>query len=248
MEKVRLQKWLAQIGICSRRKAEQWIADKRLTINGRIAVAGDQVRGPEDSIELDGDQLKGVKPPKVYWMLHKPDFYLTSHKAEGGKQRIYDLPKLKQLKFRVFPVGRLDYRTEGLLLLTNDGALSHRLCHPEYKQPRKYQVLVNGRLSKEQLSLIRSGISLDDRPVRCEIGHAHGVSLGKSKGCWYLVTVREGRNRLVRRVFEYLDFKVIRLIRYGFGGLRLPSDLNPGHYRQLSSDEITNLKKSVDLF
>lgn len=247
MEKIRLQKWLADLGLCSRREAERWMLQDRLKINGKLARPGDHVCHEHDKVELDGEVLGTKQPPKVYWLFHKPDKFLTSHRREDDKERIYDLPNLSQLSFRIFPVGRLDYRTEGLLLLTNDGELSYRLCHPKFKQPRKYQVLINGKLTKAQLSALRKGITLDDGPVRCEIGHAQGVNLGKTKGCWYLITVWEGRNRLVRRIFESMDLKVVRLIRYGFGDLRLTDQVQPGSYRQLSQKEIQYLKKSVRL-
>lgn len=247
MESIRLQKWLANIGLCSRRTAEQWMNENRLKINGKFARPGDRVSVGSDQVELDGQPIRNTPAPKIYWIFNKPDGYLTAHKPQEGKPCIYELPRLKNLSFHMFPAGRLDYRTEGLLLLTNDGELSYRLCHPRYKQPRKYQVLVNGKLTKAQLLSLRSGITLEDGPVNCEIGHAHSVPLGKSKGCWYLVTVREGRNRLVRRMFEHLNLKVLRLIRYGFGNLRLSEELLPGHYRQLHAKEIQQIKKSVSL-
>ncbi|SME90060.1 23S rRNA pseudouridine2605 synthase [Pseudobacteriovorax antillogorgiicola] len=177
-------------------------------------------------------------------MLNKPDFYLTSHKGDGGKDTVFDLPVLKNVPFKLNTVGRLDYRTEGLLLLSNDGAFIHHLTHPKYKMPRHYYALVNQKLSKDQEAEIKKGITLDDgKTGLVDIRHAQRMNLGKSQGSWYYLTVHEGRNRLVRRIFEHFDIKVVRLIRFGFGDLRLPEDLKPGEYRQLSSEEIAKLKK-----
>lgn len=148
----------------------------------------------------------------------------------------------------VSPVGRLDFRTEGLLLLTNDGELARRLMHPKFEVPRYYHVLVSGELRSGDEDAIRRGITLEDGPTsNVDIVFSNNVDLGKSKGSWYHVTVREGRNRLVRRLFEAINYKVIRLVRFGYGDLRLPQDLEPGGYRQLNSEEIRKLKHLVQL-
>ena len=181
-------------------------------------------------------------------MVHKPDRYLTSHKRDGDKQTIFELPALNQVPFKLNSVGRLDYRTEGLLLLSNDGDFVHHLTHPKFKVPRYYYALVNKKLTKEQENIIRDGVPLEDgKTGPIEIQHAQSMNLGKSKGSWYYLTVHEGRNRLIRRIFEHFDLKVVRLLRVGFGGLRLPDDLKPGEYRQLASEEIVNLKKMSKL-
>ncbi len=181
-------------------------------------------------------------------MLNKPDLYLTSHKGDENKQTIFDLPALKYVPFKVNAVGRLDYRTEGLLLLSNDGDFIHRLTHPKFKVPRYYYALVSHKLSAEQLKNVRSGVALSDgKTGPIEIQFAQGMNLGKSTGSWYYLKVHEGRNRLVRRIFEHFDFKVIRLVRAGFGDLRLPDSLASGEYRQLNSAQIKQLKKAVGL-
>lgn len=181
-------------------------------------------------------------------MLNKPDSFLTSREDDRGRPTIFDLPKLKGLPFIISPVGRLDYRTEGLLLLSNDGELVHRLTHPSFKVPRCYHVLANGKLTKEQEREIRSGLTLKDGPVRgTKIRSIQRQNMGATPGNWYDVTVAEGRNRLVRRIFEYFDLKVVRLIRYQYGELELPSDLAPGDYLQLTSDQIRALRKATQL-
>ena len=181
-------------------------------------------------------------------MLNKPDEVLTSRVDGFQRTTIYDLPSLRKVPFLVAPVGRLDYRTEGLLLLTNDGELANRLCHPKYKVPRHYHVLIIDRLTDEQERAIKKGVTLEDGPTGpCELHYAHGKNLGQSRGSWYMITVGEGRNRLVRRLFEHFNYKVVKLIRVGFGDLGLPEDLKPGEYRQLTSDQIASLKHATDL-
>jgi 23S rRNA pseudouridine2605 synthase len=231
------------MGVSSRREAEQWIAAGRIAINGEVVVNPAVQFDPErDELTVDGRKIGHKAPPRVYWLLHKPDQVLSSRRSDGGKMTLYDLPALQGLSFRVLPVGRLDYRTEGLLLLSNDGDFIHRMTHPRFKMPRHYYVLINGKLPDDALRTIRRGVELDDGPVRrCEIQYLHGKNLGASRGSWYMITVFEGRNRLVRRIFEHFDCKVVRLIRYGFGPLRLPEDLRPGEYRQLRTEELKTL-------
>jgi 23S rRNA pseudouridine2605 synthase len=247
-EKLRLQKWLSELGIASRRQAETWITEGRLTVNGELAKLGVKVDPQNDQISLNGKPIKNDMPPRVYWLLNKPDQVLTSSKDSFDRQTIYDLPRLKGLKFKVDPVGRLDYRTEGLLLLTNDGELLSRFTHPKYEIPRHYQALVSGRLTDEELEKVRAGIKLEDgKTGPVQIDYANAQNLGASTGCWYLVTIKEGSNRHVRGLFEHYGLKVVRLIRYGIGSLRLDESLPPGEYRQLNSEEIAELKASVDL-
>ena len=161
---------------------------------------------------------------------------------------MFELPSLKNVPFKLNAVGRLDFRTEGLLFLSNDGDFVHHLTHPKYKVPRHYYALVNKKLTAGQEAEIKKGLELKDgKTGPITIQHAQSMKLGKTTGNWYYLTVHEGRNRLIRRVFEHFDLKVVRLIRFGFGDLRLPEDLKPGEYRQLSSDEITRLKKASQM-
>jgi 23S rRNA pseudouridine2605 synthase len=251
MAEIRLQKYLSELGIASRREAETWIKEGRIALNGeKVTVLGTKINPETDRLSVNGKPVQPTKvPPKVYWLLHKPDLVLTARPDESSdKQTIYDLPKLAKNKFLVSPVGRLDYRTEGLLLLTNDGDLNYRLSRPEFHVPREYQVLSSEKLTPEQLGIIKKGFELEDGPVKnIKIEFVHGVNLGQSKGSWYMVTVHEGRNRLVRRIFEYFNSKVVRLIRVGFGDLRLTPELKPGEYRQLTPSEISNLKRSAKM-
>lgn len=220
-----------------------------MTVNGTVVrELGTRVEPGVDRVTVDGRAVDAAPPPRVYWMLNKPDEVLTARQDDFHRTTIYDLPKLKKAPFLVAPVGRLDYRTEGLLLLTNDGELANRLCHPRYKVPRHYHVLVTGKLSEEQERQIASGVELEDGKTEpALLRYAHGKALGASRGSWYTITVQEGRNRLVRRLFEHFDMKVVRLIRVGFGDLRMPEDLAPGDYLQLTSDQIHALKRATEL-
>ena len=217
----------------------------RVSINGKtVTEMGSLIDPASDELAIDGKPVTRQAPPKVYWMLHKPDMTLSSTKPEEGKDTIFDLPSLRGLSFQVYTAGRLDYRTEGLLLLSNDGQFIQHLTHPKYGVARHYYALVTNKLSDQQLAMLRKGIQLEDGPVKgVEIQYAHGKKLGAGRGSWYIVTVHEGRNRLVRRLFEHFELKVVRLIRYGIGDLRLPEDLKPGQYKQLSPAQIRDLKK-----
>jgi len=248
MTEMRLQKWIAQLGLASRREAEKWIEEKRVLVNGEIPELGSKVDPDKDEIVIDGKRLSQSAPPRVYWLLNKPDQVLTSRNDEFQRATIYDLPALRAMPFLVSPVGRLDFRTEGLLLLTNDGEMSRRLMHPKYEVPRHYHVLISGKMSDAEEEKIRRGMILEDGPTgKVEIMFSNHTEMGGSRGSWYHVSVKEGRNRLVRRIFEALEHKVVRLVRFGYGDLRLPQDLAPGEYRQLSSQEIIDLKRGVEL-
>lgn len=243
-DRLRLQRYLASFGICSRREAESWIQAGRVKINSNKANLGDRV-AENDLVTLDGQPLAAKCPPKVYWIFNKPDMTITARKDDRERHTIFDCTSLKDVPFLVNPVGRLDYRTEGLLILTNDGEMAHKLCHPSYKIPRKYQVLVKGKLEEKQMDQLRKGVKLEDGIARCDIQYVHGQNLGQSRGSFYFVTVYEGRNRLVRRLFDHFKCEVVKLVRYGFGDIRLPEDLRAGDYQQLSSEQIRYLKKSV---
>ena len=249
MEPMRIQKWLSQMGLASRREAETWISEGRIAVNGEVVTELGRKIDPEtDQVSLDGKALSRGLPPRVYWLLNKPDEVLTARNDEFQRKTIYDLPKLNKIPFLIAPVGRLDFRTEGLLLLTNDGELANRLCHPKYRIPRLYHVLIGGKLTEEQEQAIRRGVTLEDGPTGAiDLRYAHGKNLGSSRGSWYAITVHEGRNRLVRRLFEHFDLKVVRLIRVAFGDIRLPEDLKPGDYLQLTSDQIDTLKRLTSL-
>ncbi|MFK7872320.1 MAG: pseudouridine synthase [Oligoflexales bacterium] len=238
-----LQKWMAERTDLSRRAAEQAIQEGRVKLNQTTAKLGDRV-SEDDAVWLDGDMIRQESPSMVYWVLNKPDQLLSTFAKEEERPTLATLPAIAKLPFRVWSVGRLDYRTEGLLILTNDGQLAHNLSHPSFHIPRHYQVLVNKKLTPEDLKKIRHGFELDagKPPVKCKIDFLGGQNMGATTGKWYRVTVHEGRNRLVRRVIESCDRKVIRLIRDAFGEINLPTDLAPGKIRAMTPEQIRKLK------
>lgn len=247
-EPIRLHKWISRLGIASRREAESWIRDGRVAVDGEPAAIGQTIVPGEHVVTVDGEELPEEAPPHVYWLLHKPDRTLTSRPDGTDRPTIFELPRLRKLNFRVYTVGRLDFRTEGLLLLTNDGELSHRLAHPSYEIPRTYRALITPPLTRDELTQMRKGVELEDGPVgKVRISPIQGQNLGASRGRWYEVTVHEGRNRLVRRLFEHCERKVVRLVRVGYGPMELPEDLAVGEYRQLSSKEVHALKRATGL-
>lgn len=250
MEAMRIQKWLSQLGIASRREAETWIAEGRVAVNGKVVrELGTKVTPGVDEVTVDGENVGESAPSRVYWLMNKPDNCLTVVGDEFERPTIYDVTKLRTVRFRVYPIGRLDYRTEGLLLLTNDGDLLNHMGKKGAAYQRQYHVLLSGRLDPEVEDKIRKGeIKLEDGPVgKAEIRFAHGHELGASRGSWYVLTLNESRNRLVRRIFEHFNLKVVRMIRVAFAGLELDEDLKPGEYRQLSPDEIRELKRTVGM-
>jgi 23S rRNA pseudouridine2605 synthase len=249
MEKIRIQKWMSQLGIASRREAERWISEGRVSVNGEIVTEQGLKVDPEmDRLEVDGNQVSQKKPPRVYWMLHKPKGVVTSRKGFGEQHTIYDLDKLRNLPFLVSPIGRLDFNTEGLLLLSNDGELANRLSHPNYKVAKHYQIHVKGKLTDLQLEKMQKGVELEDgKTLPCKVKYTYGEKAGKDRGSWYMITVYEGRNRLVRRLFEHFGLEVMRLVRYAYGDINLPDDLKAGDYIQLSKSQVQSLKKSVGM-
>lgn len=247
---MKLQKWIAQTGMMTRRQADRLISEGRVKVDGKLVESGYAIESEPTTIHIDGKQVRFGDPiPKLYWLLNKPDKCLVSRMPQANKISIFELPALKDIKFPLQYVGRLDYRTDGLLLLTTDGELTHRLTHPIYKLTRVYQAVTNKKLSKAQLDNVRiHGLQIDDKKVAgLRLEFIQGVNLGLSKGGIYNVSVQEGRNRIVRRVFESFGLKVVRLTRVGFGKLQLPQQLRSGEYRALTSQEIKYLKAAVKL-
>jgi len=248
MEEQRLQKYLSSVGVSSRREAETWIKDGRVQLNGRVVrKLGTRVVPGKDHVKVDGKPVVVRSTAMIYWMLHKPDLVLTARgDDESGKFSIYDLPKLKKKDTVLKPVGRLDFRTEGLLLLTNDGDLSHRLMHPRYQIPRVYRVWVKAVLTDEMIAKVRKGMWIGDGMVKNVKIHFQKRSRG-APGAWYEIELMEGRNRVVRRIFETLRIEIRRLVRVGYGGVRLPSALEPGDCKPLTPKQVKELRTLVGL-
>ncbi len=237
--KIRLQKIIAQAGMASRRQAEQWITEGKVTVNGKVVTKLGSVADPvEDSIMVRRRAIPSIKD-FVYIILNKPKGYLTAERDERGGRTVMDL--LKRVKTRVFPVGRLDYNTDGLLLLTNDGALAEKLLAPKNKVPRSYRVKVRGIPDDKDLDRLRRGVPLDNRatgPVEVKIYRETG------KNCFLDMTLAEGKNRHIKKVCEKIGHPVIKLTRTGFGKLNL-IDLPEGAYRFLTRQEVSSVRSMV---
>ncbi|MEW5803292.1 MAG: pseudouridine synthase [bacterium] len=237
---MRLQKVLAQAGLGSRRKCEQLILDGDVRINGKIVTElGTKVNLEEDDVSYRGKKLPPpAKVPKIYILLYKPRGYITSLHDEQDRPTVMKL--LPRMAHRVFPVGRLDYNTEGLLLLTNDGELSNALTHPKHQVPRGYLVKVRGVLKEEEVvHQLKKGIYHGRDRIT-----ADSVSLTKTtqRNSWLSVVVHEGKNREIRRMFEALGHPVLKLKRTRFAFLSLKG-LQPGESRFLSLDEVERLEE-----
>jgi pseudouridine synthase len=233
MPEERLQKMMAAAGVASRRASEDLIAAGRVTVNGEVAILGRKIDQTQDVVEVDGERIN-VDPDRVYVMLNKPRGVITSADDPEGRPTVIDLINLPQ---RLFPVGRLDQDTEGLLLLTNDGELAHALTHPSFEVERIYVALVPGPVRGNVLAAIREGLELEDglaRPKRARV-----LEEEKSKALLEVV-MTEGRKREVRRLLGGVGLKVERLARVAYGTIEL-GDLRQGKWRFLTPKEVGGL-------
>ena len=239
-EPQRLQKVLAAAGVGSRRACEQLIAEGRVTVDGSVARLGDKVDPRRAVIHVDGVRVI-TDDRRVYLAINKPRGVLSAMSDDRGRRTLADLvPDIPQ---RLFHVGRLDSDSEGLLLLTNDGELAHRLMHPSYGVPKTYLCEVPGPVSKEVRRRLLAGIDLDDGPVKYD---AFRVVESLPPRALVEVVIHEGRNRIVRRSLEAVGHPVRRLIRTRIGPIRL-GDLRPGRTRRLGMGEIGALYRAVGL-
>jgi 23S rRNA pseudouridine2605 synthase len=233
----RLQKILARAGFGSRRANEELIRDGRVAVNGKVAQIGQKADPDRDRITVDGKPVQ-VKRGHTYVALHKPRGVLSD---EGdGTGRLSTVRDLVPLEGHLFPVGRLDLRSEGLILLTDDGELTNRLTHPRYGHEKEYRALVEGEPDEATLGKWRKGVFLDGRLTAQAVVTIAGREKGKT---WLRVELREGRKRQIRRVAAMLGHPVERLIRVRIGSLRL-GDLKPGQWRKLTNAEVKALRSS----
>lgn len=229
-----LERVLSKAGLGSRTEARSWIGASRVQVNGRV------IQNPDQWIDLDRDQVLFDGKPlesadKLYLLLNKPKGYITTYKDPEGRPTVYDL--LGDLETWVFPVGRLDLDTSGLLVLTNDSGFAELLTNPHYKVPKTYQVKCSTRITNEQIDDLRTGVELADGPTR----PATVNRLRDSEKYSFLeIQVTEGRNRQVRRMVEAIGSKVLKLVRVAIGPVRI-ADLEIGKWRELTRSEVKSL-------
>ncbi len=230
---------MADAGVASRRKAEVLILAGRVTVNGRVvSELGTKVDPERDHVKVDGRHLKPV-PPEMFVMLHKPKGYLSAMSDPDGRPTIADL--LKGVRCRVFPVGRLDFDAEGLILLTNHGTMAQALLHPRYHVPKTYLVKVKGILTGPERAALEAGVQLDDGPT----GPAKVTPITKAtQNSWVELTIYEGRKHQVKRMLDSIGHPVIKLKRVRFGPLAL-GELPVGEYRYVTDREANTLRALV---
>jgi 23S rRNA pseudouridine2605 synthase len=232
----RLQKIISAAGITSRRASEELILAGRVTVNGTVVTElGSKADPSADTITVDGKQLT-VASKRLYILLYKPVGYMTTLDDPEGRPLVTEL--LKEVGERVYPVGRLDYNTEGLLLLTNDGEWANHLMHPRHEVEKEYHVRVRGKVHRSQLDQLANGVEIEGRktaPARVSI-----IKEGEQND-WFSLTIHEGRNRQVRRMCEAVSLAVVRLRRVRYGKLSLDT-LKPGEFRYLTEAEVTALR------
>ena len=231
---MRINKFLSSLGIASRRAIDKYIEEGRIKVNGVIASTGIDLT-EEDEIYIDNKKIETKRiEEKVYFMLNKPLEVLSASSDDRGRKTVVDLIKTDK---RIFPIGRLDYMTSGLILLTNDGELFNRLVHPKSEIYKKYYMKVFGEVKKEEIEELKKGVLLEDgKTLPAKVS---GIKYDKNKTSMY-ISIREGRNRQIRRMIEKFGYKVLMLRREKIGELSL-GDLKEGKYRELTREEIEYL-------
>jgi len=237
---MRLNKFLASCGIASRRKCDELIFEGKIKVNGEvIKIPGYQVDPKKDEIVYDNKRIE--LPKKIYIALNKPERVLCSLKDDFRRTLITDL--ISEIKERIFPVGRLDYNSEGLIILTNDGELANRLIHPRYKVEKTYHVLIKENLTNENLKKLSEGIQIGE--VKTQPAKVKILDMGK-KTTFVEIKIKEGKKRQIRRMFQELGYEVKKLRRVKFGPIKL-GNLKKGQWRYLTEKEIKILYKITGL-
>ena len=239
MEKIRLQKFLADCGIASRRKCEELIKEKKVKVNGEIAILGTKVDSQKDKIEYNGKIIKNNIDKYTYILLNKPIGVVTSSKDQFGRETVLDLIKIKE---RIVPVGRLDMYTSGALILTNDGDFVYKVTHPKHEINKTYNVTISGIVSNEDIEKLQSGVIIDNdyktKPAKVKI-----LKIEKEKNISRIeITIHEGKNRQVRKMCNAIGKKVLALHRSKIGNINV-KDLKIGTWRYLKETEISELLK-----
>lgn len=230
--RVRLHKFIADCGLASRRAAEKLIGQGLVKVNGQVITElGTKIDPQKDRVEVRGQRCAG-KEGRIYLKLYKPRGYISSCRSEKGERTVLDL--VKGVKERLYPVGRLDMASEGLMILTNDGEMANRLMHPRYEHEKEYEVNVEGPITKEQLSELESGIELEE-------GKTLPAKIIKKDNVRFNVILKEGKKRQIRRMVEVIGNKVTRLKRIRIKNILL-GDLRPGEHKPLTPSELHSLQ------
>lgn len=236
---IRLQKYMADCGVASRRACESIIESGRVLVNGSPASLGQSVNPDKDKVTLDG-KLLSMQKKHIVVMLYKPRGVVSTSEDEKGRKTVQEY--VKDLPYRLYNVGRLDLNSEGLLLLTNDGELANQLMHPRYGVSKTYRVVCDGTLSAGEIALLTNGVELEDgltAPAKVT-----NIRRSTTGGTTFSITIHEGRNRQIRRMLEAIGHKTLRLKREAYGPLQLGS-MKPGEWRILNEPELDALKKQI---
>lgn len=236
----RLQKAIAQAGVCSRRKAEELITQGKVTVNGKVVTELGTKVSEKDKIAVDGKPLYN-KEKLIYLVLNKPRNTIASASDDRGRKTVLDC--IENIKQRIYPVGRLDFDTTGVLLLTNDGNMSNRLTHPSSEIDKVYIATIKGEITKEDLAIIEDGVVIDGKKTSPCKAVLNKYNKEKNKSVVEL-TIHEGRNHQVKKMFEAINKEVIKLHRDSFAGIS-SKGLYEGQYRKLTPKEISDLKKLI---
>lgn len=237
--KIRLQKYLAENGIASRRKSEELIERGKVRVNGHPARLGDKVDPKRDLVTVSGERVQPAETGNCYFMLNKPRGYVTTMRDEMGRKCVAEL--MEDVDCRVFPVGRLDRDSEGLLLFTNDGEFANMMTHPSMHVSKTYRVTVRPKADEEQLVALSSGVVIDGRRTMPASVQVLGEETDRTV---FQITIHEGRNRQIRKMCEAVGLETIRLKRISIGSVKLGS-LPVGQYRELRKEEIAALRRAA---
>ena len=238
-EKMRLEKFLSESGIASRRDAKKYISAGRVSVNGeRVLIPGTHIDPQKAEITFDGEPIRG-KPKRIYLMLNKPAGYVTTVRDERGRPTVMAL--VSDISERIYPVGRLDLDTEGLLLMTNDGDFAHRILHPSHEIQKTYTAWVEGHPHQQEIQKLREGIEIEDGVITSAKVNQIERREGQTQ---FKVVIHEGKKRQIRRMFHAVGHDVVHLKRVGIGLLSL-GQLAIGKYRILTATEIESLDREV---
>ena len=240
MEKIRIQKIIADSGFCSRRKAEEYISAGRVKVNGHPCKLGDKADAVHDIVTIDGERIAyDIKRKLYYIMLNKPRGYVTTMSDEQGRRSVVDL--LEGVEERVYPIGRLDRNSEGLLLFTNDGDFANTVMHPRNHIAKIYRVTIQGSVTEEQIIQLSTGVEIDGRMT---LPATINVLTQEENRTVLQMTITEGRNRQIRKMCEAVGLEVARLKRTAIGPIKLGM-LKPGDYRELTKEELRAIRNAI---